>query len=638
MPFVADDKKVDDVTGKFIPDTPTPAVKPPGGTDVVKELAAPWLRTGANVLGFPGDVVYGAQKYGTKLTQAYDRARGAEQVPDFPPAVEAPFTGEWMKQKMFNAGILPETEAPSKLGRTVETGASMLAAGPRAAVNMAREVPALAREGSEALLNAPGVRQIVGREVAPAQQAAIKSARQGIDTAAGVEESNAQWNQLHQRGLQEARTAVDQQIAKLSQLPPGVKDLDAQGSLIRGAFNGSIESAKRARNAEADILFAQARDAAQAKEAAGARIDISKIEDELLELRKQAAGIKPIETQIDSMLGAVRPAEAPRAGPQPPQFVDTRGNPIPRAPAAATAPTGKTFAQLELARRYLNDVAYAGEAEGFPAIVRNQAKSTAKSIDQAMQSFVPEFGAYKDRYKVMSEPLESLNTRLGKIISSTEGGLQEGAYAKTAAADLPAKLFSRKEGIDLLTDALAGGKNATPEARVQAASQVDKMVENWLLKSLSAEKPEAALSKLRAPGTEAALTAAPGAAGRVQQRFDQLSQLGQSSADLAKRIEGVGKSVEDSQKIAGQLRKQAEMAERLATSDSVMLQGEGYSSYRNMIKSARKNDLLSQEQYDSIQNLFDRAATLKEKSDLARRIAAALGISVGGAEIVKNYF
>jgi hypothetical protein len=633
MPFVADDKAT---AGRFVADTPAPDTAP-AAREQLRTIAAPSVRALSDIAGFPGDVAYGLQNYGTKLTQAYDRARGADPVPDAPSAAQSPMTGEWIKQKLANTGALPTPEGQNGLERGLETVGSIGLAAPRGLLNMAREVPALAREGGEAIAGMPGVRQLLGREVAPAQQTATAAARKGLDSAAGVEESNAQWNQLHQQRLEQTRSTVDQQIAQLSKLPPGVKDLDAQGALIRNSFNGAIESAKSARNAEADVLFAQARDAAQAKEAAGARIDITSIEKDLMELRKQAAGIKPIETQIDSMLGAVRGAPAEKSGVQAPQLVDMRGNPIPRPPQPS-APSGKTFAQLELARRYLNDVAYAGEAEGFPAIVRNQAKSTAKSIDQAMQSFVPEFGAYKDRYRVMSEPLESLNTRLGKLVSSTEGGLQEGAYAKTAAADLPAKLFGRKEGVELLTDALAGGKNASPQARAQAAAQVDQMVEGWLLKTLNGEKPQAALSKLRAPGTEAALTAAPAVAGRLEQRYGQLSQLGEQSADLAKRIEGLGKSVVDSQKIAGSMRKQAEMADRLVTADSVMLKTEGYNAYRNLLRTARKNELLSDDQYGAIQALFDRAATLQEKTDLARRLATFMGLSVGGAELVKHYF
>jgi hypothetical protein len=593
----------------------------PGPLDKLRGDAAPVVRGALDVAGFPGDMAHAAVVGGTKLTQAYDRLRGDQQVPDAPPAVQAPGTSEWIKNKAERAGILPPPSAnPSLTERGIEKGSEfLLGGGPKLLQMAAREVPALAREAGSAVMNIPAIRTLRGVEAPIAKDAAAAASREAVSKAATIEEANAQWGELHQKALEQHRGALEAHLAELQKLPETVKDLDTQGNTLRGAFTGAINSAKAARKAAVDPLYAEA-------DALGstARVDTKAIEAPLTGLLKEASGIKGIEGPVNDALTAIRgrtTAPPPGMG-----LVDASGRPF----AQAAAEPAKTARQLAKTSRALKEWSYSQEAEGATAEARLAVRTAAKEIDTAIERAVPKYAEANARYKALSEPIDSLNTRLGKVLSSTEGGFQGDAYAKTAAADLPGKLFGKKEGIELLTDALAGGKSASVEARAQAAKQVDTMVENWLLKSVGTDKAAAGVTKLRAPGMEAALTAAPGAAKRVMTRFDTMADLEKNSAALTKQAEGVAKRTAASAEVGAGLRKDIELGDTLVKSDSVLERTAGYNAYRNAITRAyRQSGLLTAEEFNAAQHLFDRAATLEERTNLARSLLTKLGVGAG---------
>jgi hypothetical protein len=450
---------------------------------------------------------------------------------------------------------------------------------------------------------------IMGSKVPVAREAAGALAKSTLQHSAEAESKRV-------GALTQLRTGLDKKLEAFS-APNAKNTLDIQGDTLREAFHGSMESAKGARSQKANELFANTLEAASKREAAGERVDVSGVENSLNKMIDLADGIPKLKGELSGMLSSVKGSPAAEA--EASKIILPPGVPRPPVP---TAPKGKTFEQLELTRRYLNDIAYSSDMEGYSAIIRGEARTAAKAVDEAMQKFVPEFKTYKDTYRTMSEPLESLGTRFGKAISSTEGGMTESAYSKVAGADLPGRLFAKKDGVELMIDALAGGKNAPAEARAAAAKQVDKMVENWIVESTRTKGPSGAVKQLAAPSMQGTLSAAPGASARLSQRFGEAAKQEATSESLGKTISGLGDR-------GSKMRTDIQMADELAAQPGAASQQKAYDAYVNALKTGRRAGIVPKQQYEAALSLIDRAATVTEKSAIAKRLLGRIAI-VGG--------
>lgn len=471
-------------------------------------------------------------------------------------------------------------------------------------------------ERTKAAFGAPGrfLGEALGSKVAPAKQEAMGAVRGAIETGAARQEKAAV-------DMDALRRQIDTHLEQTAANPP---NLDRQGSVIRDVYNKSISNAFQARSAQADKDFATVRAAASKLEATGARPDVSDAVKKLEALKAQASGIPDLEAGLNRMITSIEgrsQVEAPAVNSLLPGG---------RTHTVRQEAPGKTFEQLELTRRYLNDIAYGGTQEGYSAIIKNAAKDAASAIDQSMQKFLPEFGKYKANYRKMSEPLESLNTKFGKLISSTEGGVGEDVYSKVANADIPGRLFAKKEGIDLLTDALAGGRNASPEVRAKAASQVDKMVGNWLMKSLGEAKPGAALEKLKAPGMEAATAAVPKVAGRIGRRLEGRAQLAGVSEELKAGVEPVRKQAE-------KFRENIDTINTLASSSSKQQREEAFKMAVSTMARMKSSGVLSPNEYSAAQRWIDNAVSVEEKHQRALKILKWTAIGGATAAGIEGY-
>lgn len=464
-------------------------------------------------------------------------------------------------------------------------------------------------------------RDLLGSKLPGARQEASNVARQTIES--GITQQNR-----NIKSLDDLSASLDKALEATKTKTP---NLDVQGSTLRNAFNSSIEVAKKKREETADKLFGQVRASADKKEQEGFRVDTSKVLDALEAAKKESAGISDLESNINKMISSikstpVKPIEEEKSLIAMPQGVSRPSIPKPPAP-----PQGKTFEQLEKTRRYLNDIAYNGETEGYSAILRNHARDAAASIDEAMTNFLPEFGAYKKTYKEMSEPLESLNTRLGRALSDSEGGLQGEAYSKVSNADLPNRLFTKKEGIDLLVDALSGGKNASTAARKKASTQVDKMVENWLMEDIGHASPDAGLKKLNAPKTRAALSGVPKVQSKVEQVLTKRSGIEAEKS----RVGELSKSANDAKsKIVEDLSK----ADSLSSESSQASKQAAYDLYVSTLSRSKSAGLVTPKQYEAARGWIDRASTLQEKNERARKLVYKIGgISAGVVGTYETY-
>ena len=421
------------------------------------------------------------------------------------------------------------------------------------------------------------------------------------------------------KALGSVREKLDKHLESF-RAPNAKNTLDVQGTTVRDAYSGAMDSAKAARAEAADVQFSHARDVAAQKEAAGARIDTAAIEAGVTNLMKQAEGIPGLENGLKNILGAVK--GAPPAAPTAPGIWLTPGV----APSVPPATKGKTFEQLEFARRYLNDVAFSADLEGFPAILRRQARDVAVKLDEAMQAFVPEFKTYKDNYEKLSEPLESLGTRFGKALSSTEGGMSENAYNKVADADLPNRLFAKKDGVELMIDALSGGKSGDKAARAEATKQVNHMVENWIVETTRAKGPAGALARIAAPEMQGTLSAVPEVAAKLGTKFGQAAGVERAAGQVGKTISSLGER-------GAKMKTDLDMAEAMGDT------ADAYNAYVKSLNTGRRAGIIPKQQYDAAIKLVERANTLEEKTATIQRLMKRIvygGALIGTGAEVRN--
>lgn len=611
------------------PATPSAPQPPQGPQTFVEGANVPlggMMRGALDIAGIPGDAATLAER-GLRKLEPY--LPGKSYAYPGQTVRPSPIGAEALKGYAEKSGLLPP-EPTTGPERAISRGTEFLTAGGASALKAGA---GLAKEGFDAAR--AGINTLRGVEVPTAQRAASEGSREALTAGAAAQEQLAGQRQQYADVMEKVRGELDKRL-EASKVTP--IDLNQQGDIVRGSFTAAMQSAKDARKAATEPLFAQVYEIAKAKEATGARVNTAEIEKSLKDMKKESEGIPDLESNVDKMLSAIRGRST--AAPQPPGPRPAWAGPGYQAPQPQPAQSlGKSFEQLELTRRYLNDIAYNGEIEGYSAIVRNRARDTAKSIDNAMQEFVPEFGQYKNTYRQLSEPLDSISTRLGKAISDTEGGIKGDVYSKIGSADLPGKLFAKKEGIDLLTDALAGGKNATPEARAAAAKQVDGMVENWILESVRTKSPQASVDFLQAPKTRAALSGVPQLESKLTTRFKSMQALEDTSAQLGKFSEQMGKKAETATVAANKLKNDIAIGDSLAELPGALSQQKAYEAYTNALARARSAQLIPPEQYKAAIQLMDRAQTLEEKTRIARRLAAIVGGTTGviaGEEAVRK--
>jgi hypothetical protein len=300
---------------------------------------------------------------------------------------------------------------------------------------------------------------------------------------------------------------------------------------------------------------------------------------------------------------------------------------------------GKTFEQLEVARRKLNDIAFSRDMEGYGAIFRGEAKKAAKALDRAMQEFVPEFGEYKAKYRQMSEPLETLGTRFGRALHDTEGGLQGEAYAKVSDQNLPGRIFSTREGIEQMIDAVAGGKGASPQYRSIATKQVGVWVEQWIRETTRTMQPTKALEKLSEPGMRASLQSLPNVEAALKKQFGDISGMDRTAKQLAKMHGELAERGAEKTQAAAAVRTEIQKADDLASLPGEKSQKKALSILTKALDSGLDKELIPRAQWNAARVLIDKAETIEEKTNIARRIATLIGVTAGagavGAEGVK---
>lgn len=442
-----------------------------------------------------------------------------------------------------------------------------------------------------------------GTTAAKGQEEAMSAARKAMEGEAESKSGLSAEEKLRGKATTGIKASLEKSISAEKNAP--VPNLREQGETARNEVKKVTDTAAALRRTTADKEFTNVKTLAAQKEASGGRVNTEAVQKPLEELKNLSGGIPALSHQVDQLLNA------------------TKGT--------------RSFEELELSRRYLNDIAYSGPLEGYGSVVKNAAREASHALDKAMQEFVPQFKEYKDNYRKMSEPLDAMNTRLGKAIHGTEGGITGDVYAKVEAQDLPGRLFSKAGGIEAMTDMLAGGVKASPEAKAEAGKKVDAMVENWLRESIAGKSTtEAALKQVTSPQMRATLTAAPKVGEKITGELKTLAGREKTVKQLDEFTERAKVAAKKHAEDAVKIKTEIERADNIAKGKSAASQKEALNIYLSTLKSGN----IGSPQYKAAIQLIDRAHTLEEKMARARKIAGWIGAggAVAAEETIRRHF
>ena len=523
----------------------------------------------------------------------------------------------------------------------------------------------------------------------PEKEQAQGAAKGAVEGAVGKVEQEAGQEALRAKAMGDVKRQVTE---KLEKARPQPLPLHKQGEEMRSQYDAAITKAEDARRERYKVENAQIESLAEEREAAGGRINTAAVEKELESAIHRAGANTGLVNSLKTMLGAIRGTGelAPAAEFKAPSLLDTiqkKGGITQKElfeifgtrrvgadlkgirptlfhkggqglddlanqlraegtkhysfadqdrqwefqrqqQAFGNQPKGNTYKQHDLTRRWLNKLAYGPPQEGFDAIAQQYAGDAAKGLEKAIDEFVPESATLRKNYGDMSKPLESLDTRLGKALSGSEGGFKGKGYDKVPDSALPGRVFSNKAGFDMMVDALAGGKNAEPEARAAAQAQVEKWAEDWIVASAPLNTPEKALEFLEKRQVKDVLTSAPKVEAAMKKLFGDMSGMDRTAKQLADMSTQRLTSAAERRAAAAKMRTDIQMADAWAAQAGAQSKKDAYNAYVKAMEGARKAGLVTDEQFQATAGLVDRAAVTEEKltqlvKDLAQQAKQA---------------
>lgn len=473
----------------------------------------------------------------------------------------------------------------------------------------AQQVPRVAAAGERAADTLMGTSARAARTEA---QGATRQALGDVDANLGRQQAG-KITEANQYADEAVRTQRTLDAARQR----GVPTSDALGGQVRDAYLGVMAQAKKVRESVVDPLYAQAKAAAAAREAQGQFIDVKPAVKDLDEMLKLSENLPDLHAKLQRLRQSVESA-APKAAPAAPVGSGrvTSKMAVPATPAAPARPL--SYAELDMASRYIKDIAFSGEAEGYGALIRNTAKRLSVKLDEQIAKSVPEHAAATAKYRELSEPMETLGTRIGSVLYDTEGGLKGDAYAKVSAQDIPGRVFAKRERVEQLIDAMAGGKNASPQARAAAQAKVDTWVENWVLDRTQGKVGAEAARTLATPDMRSTLAAAPGARERLTGTF------GREAAAEA-RVPELNKAADAARADAAAVAKQrVAVRGQIEQADIDLAHGNPKAAYDAYVSALRKSmGGADPERYRAAIALIERAGELEEKTAKARKLAVS---------------
>ena len=461
-------------------------------------------------------------------------------------------------------------------------------------------------------------KKVLGIDAKATEAEASSTIKKALEETSAKYEAKAASEQGMAHELENVRARAQKELDAAAQ-QGGRPDLHVQGTTLRNSVDGAFTSAEKARTLGTSKLYDKAANEALAKENEGLRVNVDKVTEDLEKTIEHFKNIPEVKAKLDRMLGAVKDQTKHAAG--------------------VEAIKGHSYQELNAASKYLKDIGYKGELQGFDGNARKAALDTAAKLDEALAEFAPSHKLANDTYRELSKPLETLATKIGTAVRGTEGGIKGDAYASIAAQDLPKKLFGKKEGIDMVVDALSGGKlpkNATQEqiaTRAKAQQQVDQMVENWVVENARGSEgrvgKEALQASVKNPDIKAALNASPGTKARVTEKFTQ-EQSAQIRAKEA--MEGVKESAKAAKESFAAAQRVREAMTEASSYERLGKPKQAYEGYVKALEKAMKD--VSPDKLDAALGLIQRAGDLRAQTAKARSLlikitGAGTAVSLG---------
>lgn len=393
-----------------------------------------------------------------------------------------------------------------------------------------------------------------------------------------------------------------------------VPDLEQQGVAIRTPALNTLKSADEARSAAAQPAYERSAAEAKAREAGGARVDTAPVEKPLEHLHEIVKDIPGLGDKVGAMIRSIKAEPAPPPV-KAPILYSEQGVPLPPSkPPVTAAPQGKEFENLTLASRYLHDVAKGGvKAEGYSSIVTNAAREAAHELDRQLIKFNPSYGAAKSEYAELSQPLNVLSTKYGKLFK-TEGGILKDSSDVVSNMDLPARFLSKPEGVATLRNLI--GDKAT-----------DTAIENWLLERDRPMTASGAKKSLAAPNITPTLNASPGARSALESRLGAQVKTEERVKSATAGATEHGALSSQAKSAQAKIKSGLDEADALLKENSATSKKAAYEILTDRLDTAGRSKLLETDKWKAAHALIDRKQTIDERIALTKKI---LGVAVAG--------
>ena len=573
-------------------------------------------------------------KYGTQAG-----VREAQQTTGYQPRTEY---GQTLTQKVGEIGAkVPGAEyMPALGGMTGELSA------------LGRAVPAVGRAAGDVVAARPRMAPLPptgsgagrgngilatlkGEPSAATRVEASQSARQALTEAEKLHGTEQASHLAEANTYEDLRTALQRDIdagAQAGSRP----HLGKQGETIDAAVNTAFKLADEARSEATSKLYAE-RDAAVAKfDASGKRLDVKPVVEPIKELIPFLENIPDKKATFTKILNSIEGTTPKVEVPAPLGKGKVSGKMTAPAPVMTKEPL--SVRELVEADKFVKEIAFSAPTEGYGADVRKAAMDVHKRLDAALGEAIPEHRKASNEYRRLSKPLETASTRFGDLITETVGGIGKDAYSKFDKTKLPQQIFTNTNYVDMLEDALAGGKGTTGPAREMARKQVSSMYENWLMETIrggeTGKTGQGALSRLEdknlRPMTERFPEVKSAASRTFQGEVAKEKSMKELAASAEQSRAKAATSASEREKVNGLLRS----ADELAKGDAKQ-QRAAFNDYSQMLKSKVAAGELPPELFRATLKLAARAESEQARTDIMRKVAWTVAgfAGLGGAKV-----
>lgn len=535
-----------------------------------------------------------------------------------------PPQGEAIRQGLTKLGLpLPESD----MEKGVETAFQL--------APLALAAPTAARAAASA------AKKLYGIASGKATTEAIASTGLAVAdlTKATIAASEARAAKASADAMKQAEKAQElgqhrQNIQKILDTPAKPGEGFAQiGTAVRGSMEAAMETHAKVRSEQGVKDVAAVLEQSRALEARGKYLPTATVVTPLKELAAATRDIPGVGTEVEGMLQMF--GQSSRQQQQAHAFLDMEGKPL--FEGAQAAPL--TMEKAEHVRRKLSDMAYGVGLQKQGTSVQMAATKALKELDAQMETFVPAHKVYKDNWRNNSRPLDVLDTKFSNFVSGAKGGVDGEAYYNLHASELPKKFFEKQGGMELLTDTLAGGKEAavTAEAHAHAAAQVDDMALKYFKELGRGMTSERKLQFVANPANRGVMERLPAAQSYLMQSVGQEQKLQQglkavqgNEANALKYAEAAKGVVRAERASALKLQQTITAADMKFATREPKLMHAALGEYRSALEQAQASGSITKQQYKLALGIVARANGVEAKVQKWRQISRVM-LLVGAA-------